>query len=85
MGLSQSDVSASFGMSRYTLVDAESGRGDPKLSTLLSMTEALGLRIVLVPASVSDRITVPDVVEDFTGMTDEDDADLDLDLWGPSS
>lgn len=82
MGLSQSDVSDAFGLSRYTLVNAESGRGDPRLSTLLSITEAMGLRMVLVPASVSDRITVPEIQEDFTDMSQEDETDLDL--GGPS-
>jgi transcriptional regulator with XRE-family HTH domain len=59
LGLKQSDVADLYNLSRYTIVDVESGKGDPKLSTILTLLEAVGMRLVVVPAEVSDRISMP--------------------------
>lgn len=57
--LNQSDVADLNNLSRYTVIDAESGKGDPKLSTMLTLLEAVGMRLVMVPADVADRISLP--------------------------
>lgn len=36
-------------VSRYTLGDLEGGKSDPRLSTVLKLAEALGLKVLLVP------------------------------------
>lgn len=59
-GLRQADLTGVYALSRFTLTDAESGRGDPKLSTLLRLFEGLGMRLVAVPAQFADRVSVPE-------------------------
>jgi transcriptional regulator with XRE-family HTH domain len=36
-------------ISRYTLSDLEGGKSDPRLSTVLKLAHALGLKLVLLP------------------------------------
>lgn len=73
--VTQGDVASLHDMSRFTVVDLESGRGDPKLSTITTILEGLGLSLVVVPTNVVDRLHVPDLPEDPPG----DHPDLDLD------
>lgn len=60
LGLNQAEVADMHDLSRFTIVDVESGKGDPKLSTLLRLMEALGLRLVAVPTQLVDRIVLPE-------------------------
>lgn len=73
MGISQGEVSSSNEMSRFTLVDAESGRGDPKLSTMFKLFQAMGLAMVVVPAQMADRISFPEIEEEFSPPDETDD------------
>lgn len=73
MGISQGEVSSSNEMSRFTLVDAESGKGDPKLSTMMKLFEAMGLTMVVVPSQMADRLSFPDVEEEFSPPAEPDD------------
>lgn len=73
--VTQGDVASLNDLSRFTLVDMESGRGDPKLSTITTIMEGLGLSLVVVPTNVVERLHVPDLPDD----TPDDEADLDLD------
>lgn len=59
--LSQADLSESYDLSRFTVGDVESGRGDPKLSTLLTLLGGLGLKFLVVPVDTAARIEVPDL------------------------
>lgn len=71
----QAQLAATQALSRFTITDAESGTGDPKLSTLIKMFRGLGLSLVVVPAMVSDRISFPDIPVD----EEEDDSGVP---WG---
>ena len=51
-GISQ--VSAETGLTRQGLYKALSDKGDPKLSTLLDVTRALGLRVSVSPIAAPD-------------------------------
>ena len=87
--LNQSDVAGMHDVSRFTIVDAESGKGDPKLSTLLTLFEALGLTLVAVPSQLAERLLVPDGWEEAPrGGRIPDDPDIDdadWDIEGPST
>ncbi|MBW3243448.1 helix-turn-helix domain-containing protein [Epibacterium sp. DP7N7-1] len=70
----QEDLASLNRMSRFTLSDAENGRTDPKLSTMVNLLQTLGLTMVVVPTEVADRVSVPrldgpedvyDIDEDF--------------------
>jgi DNA-binding XRE family transcriptional regulator len=50
--IGQEQLAAIVGISRYTLVDIETGKSDPKFSTVLKLADALGFRIALVPSDV---------------------------------
>lgn len=45
LGLTQKDLSGIVGIGLRNLVDIESGKGNPSLSTLLRILEVLGLSI----------------------------------------
>lgn len=79
--LNQGDVAAMNDVSRYTIVGAESGGGDPKLSTILRLLEALGMSLVAVPSDLAERISLPEFAPD-AGPNDLewDDWDLEGDL-----
>lgn len=47
-GLSQKELAASAGLSRATMVQLEGGEGDPRLSTLSAIAEALGVSPVFL-------------------------------------
>ena len=73
--VTQGDVASLHDMSRFTLVDLELGSGDPKLSTITTIMEGLGLRLVVVPTNVVERLHIPNFPDD----PPDDDWDLDLD------
>lgn len=66
-GANQADVADMNGLSRWTLVDAESGKGDPKLSTVMRMMEALGLRVVVMPSIMAEKISAMDTYTSISG------------------
>lgn len=82
----QEDLASLNRMSRFTLSDAENGRTDPKLSTMLSLLQTLGLTMVVVPTEVADRVSVPELDgPDDTYEYEIDDAfPVDGDLNGPT-
>jgi putative transcriptional regulator len=51
-GIGQEQLAAIVGISRYTLVDIETGKSDPKFSTVLKLANALGFRLALVPSEM---------------------------------
>ncbi len=65
--ISQEQLASMYGLSRYTLVDIENGKSDPKLSTVLKLTQALGFRVALVPSEVaaSPLDSLPEVDSDL--------------------
>lgn len=73
----QEELAGLYDLSRYTVIAAESGEGDPKLSTVLKLVEALGLRLVAIPGGVADRLVLPDPPPPPPDFVDVDDAD-----WG---
>lgn len=46
-GLSLYDLAHKTGISRQSLIAVEKGRADPKLTTVLRIADALGLRFIL--------------------------------------
>lgn len=54
------DAAHHTGMSRLTILNAETGRTDPKLSTVLAMADYLGLVIKLEPKENSHVRRLPD-------------------------
>jgi len=77
LGATQQRLADLHGMSRFTVVDAESGKGDPKLSTVMTLLSGLGLSIVAVPSHLAHRITIPQE------NAPESDEDVDLGDWDP--
>jgi DNA-binding XRE family transcriptional regulator len=71
LGLNQTQLANMHDLSRYTVVDAESGRGDPKLSTVLTLLRGLGLSLVAVPTHMVGRINLPDEAE-VQDLTDDE-------------
>lgn len=51
-GLTQAELAEKAGLSRMAVQKAESGATDPRLSTLHVMARALGMELMLVPASI---------------------------------
>ena len=49
------DVAKAAGVTREGLYKALSAKGDPKLSTLLGITRALGVRLSVEPAASADN------------------------------
>lgn len=74
----QEELAGLYAMSRYTVIAAESGEGDPKLSTVLNLVEALGLRLVAIPNVVADRLVLPDPPPPPPDLVDVDDADWEI-------
>lgn len=77
-GIRQSDIADLFRLNRSTVIDAESGKGDPKLSTAILLIEALGMRLVAVPANVATRLSFPPTPDEVE-MVGVDDVDWDWD------
>lgn len=48
-GLSQDALAVRAGVSRMTLQRTESGKNDPRLSTLLVLARSLGMDVMMVP------------------------------------
>lgn len=59
----QQDLADMHGVSRYTIVDAESGNGDPKLSTVLTLLSGLGISLMAVPTQLVRQVEMLDVPE----------------------
>lgn len=74
----QEELAGLYDMSRYTVIAAESGDGDPKLSTVLRLVEALGLRLVAIPGEMADRLVLPDPPPPPPDLVDVDDADWEI-------
>jgi transcriptional regulator with XRE-family HTH domain len=80
----QEDLAGMNDISRYTIVDAESGRGDPKLSTILTLLNGLGISLMAVPNHMADRVKMLETVElepeaeEYLGEIDDWDFDIDL-------
>ena len=60
----QTILAQMFGLSRFTVVDAESGKGAPKLSTLLTLLNGLGLSLVVLPSNLVQSMVVMGVGSD---------------------
>ena len=55
-GLSQEELAARAGLSRMTVQRTESGQIDPRTSSLLVMTRALGMDLMLVPVALRPEL-----------------------------
>ena len=53
--IGMTDVAKAAGVTREGLYKALSAKGDPKLSTLLGITRALGVRLSVEPAASADN------------------------------
>lgn len=63
-GENQADLAERASLSRYTVIDAESGQSDPRLSTMLKLAEGLGMTIALIEAAKdSDDVPQKNVAE----------------------
>lgn len=54
--LTQEELAARAGLSRMTIQRLESGKLDPRFSTLQEIARVLGLEIMLVPASLRKEL-----------------------------
>lgn len=63
LNATQEELAEIYGVSRYTIVDAESGKGDPKLSTVLKLLNGLGMSLMAVPNQLTDQIAMMDPVD----------------------
>ncbi|TLX17288.1 helix-turn-helix domain-containing protein [Rhizobium sp. MHM7A] len=50
--IKQEQLASVVNISRYTLVDLESGKSDPRLSTIIKLADALGFKLALVPRDI---------------------------------
>ena len=74
-GATQGELAGLHDLGRYTVVGVESGKGDPKLSTNLTLLGGLGISLVAVPSHLAHRLTLPP-----PEITHEE---QDLDDWEP--
>lgn len=58
--IKQEQLASVVGISRYTLVDLESGKSDPRLSTIIKLADALGLKLALVPRDIELHTQIAD-------------------------
>ncbi|MFX4300260.1 helix-turn-helix domain-containing protein [Pseudosulfitobacter pseudonitzschiae] len=72
----QQDLADMHGVSRYTIVDAESGNGDPKLSTVLTLLSGLGISLMAVPTQLVRQVEMLEVPE-----LEVDEAQSTIDGW----
>lgn len=79
----QETVAEMHDMSRFTIVDAESGKGDPKLSTILTLLNGLGLSLVAMPTRMAHQIEMTGFGEDLKDPEEPSGQDMDepLDGW----
>jgi transcriptional regulator with XRE-family HTH domain len=83
-GLSQVDLAQKLGVTQGTISRAEHGNGDIRLGTLLELTRALDLDLVVIKRSqraLVDRITAdlrPGPTAIYTGMGEEPYVDDDV-------
>jgi DNA-binding XRE family transcriptional regulator len=54
--MSQADLARKAGVNRKSIADIEAGRVDPKIDTLLSISRALGMEAMLVPAWLRQEV-----------------------------
>lgn len=73
--LRQEFVAEINSMSRFTLVKAETGKSDPRLSTVIDLLKTLGLTLVAVPSHVADRVSWPEMEELPQDQPQDDDQD----------
>jgi len=50
--IKQEQLASVVDISRYTLGDLERGKSDPRLSTIIKLADALGLKLALVPRDI---------------------------------
>lgn len=55
-GFSQDELAERAGLSRMTVQRTESGQIDPRMSSLLVMAKALGMDLMLVPATLRPEL-----------------------------
>lgn len=55
-GLSQAGLAERAGLSRMALQKLEAGSSDPRLSSVLELARALGMELMLVPASLRPEL-----------------------------
>lgn len=80
VGANQSDLARLHDLSRYTITDAESGKGNPKLSTILTLLNGLGLSIAVAPSHLVKQLALQEQPEDEDQVFALDsDADWELD------
>ena len=60
LGLTQQGLADLAGVSRHTIIDVESGKSSPSVSTLEKVLDALGLRIEVVPNYRKSPVSTPD-------------------------
>ena len=75
--ITQEHLAGLNALSRYTLVNAESGNGDPKFSTILTLLQGLGLSMVLAPSHLAHHLSLP-----LPDLNPEN-QDQDLENWDP--
>jgi DNA-binding XRE family transcriptional regulator len=56
----QEQLASVLDISRYTLVDLENGKSDPRLSTIMKIADALGFKLALVPRDVEVHTQIGD-------------------------
>jgi len=56
VGMTQADLAEKAGLSRMAVQKAESGATDPRLSTLEVMARAMGMELMLVPATIRQEL-----------------------------
>ncbi|WP_426400309.1 helix-turn-helix domain-containing protein [Ralstonia sp. R-29] len=74
--LKQEDVAKMAGISREAYLRAESGRADPRLSTLMAVAGALGLEVVLAPREAVaeiERVIASHPTQPLSGSTGSSD------------
>jgi transcriptional regulator with XRE-family HTH domain len=62
LGVTQADLARLAGLSLHGVSDLETGRGNPTLETLVKLTDALGLRIVIEP-ELPEALSGPENLE----------------------
>jgi DNA-binding XRE family transcriptional regulator len=74
----QDDLAAMIAVNRTTIIDVETGKGDPRLSTILKLAEAFGLRLALVPRDLNMQASPKEAETSLARELDVDDVDVDI-------
>lgn len=77
LGLTQDDLASLHDLSRYAVINAEAAKTDPKLSTINTLLEGVGLTLVAVPTQFADRVQLPHVSPDTEDGTMGEDLEFD--------